>query len=296
MRAYKKWGDRMKRIGIIPNKLKDKQFAVTEEVAKWLIDAGIDVYMTEEDQVELDASIKVHCTPDIYKECDSIIVIGGDGTILSVAEEACKYQIPIIGINLGRVGFLADIEPQDVRQSLSKLLKDDYTIEERMMLEATVVAPNGETYVFHALNDINVTRASFSRLVEFEIRVNKELSDVYPADGIIVSTPTGSTAYNLSAGGPIVVPHAKNYIITPVCPHTIYSRSIILSGDDEVDITALEGHDQSTALSIDGKLKMYLTPNHYVRIKKSPYVTSLIKCSERKFFDILREKIVERRR
>ena len=178
---------------------------------------------------------------------------------------------------------------------MQKLLEGVYEIEERMMLKATIISPEDEKYVFHALNDINVTRGSFARLVEFEIRINNELCDIYPADGMIVSSPTGSTAYNLSAGGPILVPHANTYVVTPICPHTLYAKSIILSDHDTIQIATLE-EAKDMALSIDGRLKMYLTPQHVVHIERATQVTKLIKLSERKFFDILREKIVERRR
>ena len=163
------------------------------------------------------------------------------------------------------------------------------------MLRATIITPEGETHVYHALNDINVTRGNFARLVEFEIRINNELCDIYPADGMIISSPTGSTAYNLSAGGPILVPHANTYVVTPICPHTLYAKSIMLSDQDTIQITTLE-EAKDMALSIDGRLKMYLTPQHVVHVEKAPQVTKLMKLSERKFFDILREKIVERRR
>ena len=204
-------------------------------------------------------------------------------------------DIPILGINLGRLGFLADIEPYEIEEALERLILKQYKIEERMMLRATIIGANGEKNVFHALNDVNVTRGSFSRLVEFEICVNEELSDIYPADGVIVATPTGSTAYNLSAGGPIVVPQASTYIVTPICPHTIYSKSVILCDLDKVRIKTLE-ETKDMALSLDGKLKMYLTSQDEVHIERSPYVAKLIKISDRKFFEIIREKIVERRR
>lgn len=286
----------MKHIGIIPNVLKDRHLEITAEIARYLTENGLNVYTTSEIARQLDSQVIILEEAALYESCDAIIAIGGDGTILSVAEKACVKDVPIVGVNLGRIGFLADIEPQDIEVCLQKLLNCDYTVEERMMLKATIIEPDGQEHVYHALNDVNITRDSFSRIVEFEIRVNNELSDFYRADGIIVSTPTGSTAYNLSAGGPIVVPHAKTYIITPICPHTIYSKSIMISDTDCVEIQTVEEEDKHMALSIDGKPKMYLMPNQVVHIEKSPYVTKLIKLSERKFFEILRAKIVERRR
>lgn len=285
----------MKGIGIIPNQFKDHNLTVTKQIVRWINQKGMTVYTTEEIERELGEEVQSLGEQALYESCECVIAIGGDGTILGVAEKACTKDVPIIGINLGRVGFLTDIEPQEIEKALEKLLQGDYEIEERMMLQATVISPAGEEQVFHALNDINVTRGSLSRIAEFELHVNGDLCDIYPADGVIVSTPTGSTAYNLSAGGPIVVPHVNAYIITPICPHTIYSKSIILSEKDHMAVRVLED-DKDTALSIDGKLKMYLTPYHTVRIEKSAYVTKLIKLFERKFFNVLTEKILERRR
>lgn len=285
----------MKHIGIIPNLMKDKDLKYTQHITNWLNRNEIAPYMAREVAEKIAGQATGVEVERLYELCDCLIVIGGDGTILGVAEAASLKDIPIVGVNLGRLGFLADIEPDEIEDAMGKLIKQQYKIQERMMLRATIVGHNGEKSVFYALNEINVTRGSFSRLVEFEICINDELSDIYPADGVIVATPTGSTAYNLSAGGPIVVPHAQTYVVTPICPHTLYSKSIMLCEQDTVRIRTLE-ETKDMALSIDGKLKMYLTPQDEVYIERSPYVTKLIKISERKFFEILREKIVERRR
>lgn len=285
----------MKHIGIIPNVFKDKDLEVTLQIINWFNQQGIKPYIADKIAHQIEGQTVAVREEELYELCDGLIVIGGDGTILGVAEVASVRDIPILGINLGRLGFLADIEPYEVEKALEKLISKQYKIEERMMLRATIIGADGSKNVFHALNDVNVTRGSFSRLVEFEICVNDELSDIYPADGVIVATPTGSTAYNLSAGGPIMVPQASAYVVTPICAHTIYSRSVILCDKDKVRIKTLE-ETKDMALSLDGKLKMYLTSQDEVYIERSPYVTKLIKISDREFFEILREKIVERRR
>lgn len=284
----------MKHIGVVPNLLKDKGLKVTSQITRWLNAKGLSPYMTEEVAEKIQANVITVTKDQLYEKCEALIVVGGDGTILGEAEAASKKMIPIVGVNLGRLGFLADIETEEIDKALEKLIEGQYKLENRMMLRATIVGPDGENHVFHALNDINVTRGSFSRIVEFEIRINGELSDIYRADGVIIASPTGSTAYNLSAGGPIVVPHADTYVVTPICPHTIYSKSVMLCSEDKVRIKTLE-EAEDMALSIDGQLKMYLTPQHEVHVERSPLQTQLIKISERKFFEILRQKIVERR-
>lgn len=286
----------MNHIGIIPNLFKDTDLQVTRKIIHWLQEHQINVYTSQEIKEKLNMEVTELPLKKLYQVCEAAIVIGGDGTILGAAQLASRNEVPILGVNLGRVGFLADIEPYEVEQALEKLIiKKEYKIEERMMLRATVISPDGKTNIFHALNDINVTRGNFSRLVEFEIYINDELSDIYAADGVIVATPTGSTAYNLSAGGPIVVPSASTYVLTPICPHTIYSKSIMLCTHDRVGIKILE-ETKDMALTIDGKLKTYLTAQDEIIIERSTYKTHLIKISDRKFFEILREKIVGRRR
>lgn len=285
----------MKHIGIIPNRLKDVKLNCTKQIINKLNQYDIVPYIIQELEEMVHGQVKGVTIDTFYNECECIIVIGGDGTILEVASIASLKGIPIVGVNLGRLGFLTDIEPTELDEALYKLIHHQFQIEERMMLQATIKNKLGEQFVFYALNEINVTRGNFSRLVEFEITINGDLSSVYPADGIIVATPTGSTAYNLSAGGPIIVPLAKTYVITPICPHTLYSKSIILCKEDKVCIRTLET-TKDTALSMDGKLKMYITSQDTVHIQCAPYVTKLLKLSGRPFFKILSEKIGDRNR
>ncbi|MBE6022400.1 MAG: NAD(+)/NADH kinase [Cellulosilyticum sp.] len=286
---------RLRHIGIIPNLMKDKDLTYTNQITSLLNKHNISPYMDREIAPKVEGNANGVEIERLYELCDCLIVIGGDGTILGTAEAASLKDIPIVGVNLGRLGFLADIELDEIEEAIERLIHGKYNIEERMMLRATIIGANGEKSIFYALNEINVTRGSFSRLVEFKITINDELSGIYPADGVLVATPTGSTAYNLSAGGPIVVPLAQSYVVTPICPHTLHSKSIVLCKEDKVCITTLE-ETKDMALSMDGKLQMYLTPQDVVYIERSPYVTKLVKISERKFFEILREKMFERRR
>ncbi|MEG0013628.1 MAG: NAD(+)/NADH kinase [Cellulosilyticaceae bacterium] len=284
----------MKNIGIIPNLLRDIDLDTTKIVVSWLQSKGFNCCLTSHIAIRLGEDSELS-EEDLYSQCDAIIGIGGDGTLLNIAQKAALYDVPIIGINQGRMGFLAEVEPSNMEVMLAKLLENPIKIEERMMLRAKVIEPTGQEHYFYALNDMNITRGSSSRITEFELRVNDNLLDVYPADGIIVATPTGSTAYNLSAGGPIVIPYADNIIITPVCPHTIYSRAMIVTGADRINIHTNNYDNPMMELAADGQRKMYITPDHIIEIEKSPYKTKLIKLSELNFFDILRKKIVERR-
>lgn len=286
----------IKTVGVIPNLLKDKDLSITHTIVKWLENHAYNALVSTHITTLLDIPNLQGVEESIlYASCDVVIVIGGDGTILGAAQKASLTRTPIIGVNLGRLGFLTDVEATNVVQLLEQLTRGEYTIEERIMLCATIIDPKGEGHVFHALNDVSITRGSYSRITEFEIQVNDHLLDVYPADGVIVATPTGSTAYSLSAGGPIVMPYAQNILITPICPHTIYSRCTLLSDQDKVSIHTNNHDGAQMEFGIDGQIKMAITPNHKIQIEKSPFVTRLIKLSGLHFFDILRKKIVERR-
>ena len=290
----------MKKIGIMPNLLKDEALCMTKEVIEWLEKYAFEIVVAKSLGEVLGESLtskfEVLEEKQLFRVCDAIIAIGGDGTILSVAQRACHTQIPIIGINLGRLGFLADIESTDMQRLMDKLLDTSYTIEERMMLAIKVIEPSGETHYFEALNDVSITRSNFSRITEFEVQVNNQFVDFYAADGLLVATPTGSTAYNLSAGGPIVSPSAKVMILTPVCPHTIASRPIVVADTDHILVKTYNHNGTQLELAVDGQTKGFITPRHKIEIEKAAYTTKLIKLQQQDFFDILRKKIVERHR
>ena len=285
----------MKIVGIIPNTDNDKDLIMTKQVIGWfeghdykvLVTTGIGTLLKRDEIATIEQNL--------FKESDFIVVLGGDGTFLSVAQKAAVESVPIIGVNLGRLGFLTDIEKETALDSFEKLLTGNYTIEERMMLDIDIISEDHKTQTFIALNDVSVTRDSYSRLIEYSIHINGQYADVYPADGVIVSTPTGSTAYSLSAGGPIVDPKASIMVITPICPHTIYSRSIIVSEQDTIDVVIPELQGGRIGIAVDGKKVYSIKPGDITRVSKSKYTSKLLKLSDHSFYDILRNKIVERR-
>lgn len=288
-------GDRVQKIGIIPNLVKDDQLEMTKQVIAWFESHKFKTMITPCVAQILDRNDIAVSEESLYKNSDCVVVLGGDGTLLGVAQKAAIQKVPIIGVNLGRLGFLTDIEKDTALSSFEKLVSGNYYIEQRMMLEVNIILNNQPKHKFLALNDVSITRDSSSRMIDYSINVNNQYVDVYPADGIIVSTPTGSTAYNLSAGGPIVDPMANIMVITPICPHTIYSRSIIVSERDSIDIHIPELQGASVGVCVDGKNVYHITPDDIIRVCKSEHVVNLIKLSEYSFFDILRTKIVERR-
>ena len=218
-----------------------------------------------------------------------VIILGGDGTLIQVAGALAGTDIPLLGINLGTLGYLAEVERDHIIPTLERLIDDKYDIEERMMLSAFTKGKESA-----ALNDIVITRLGDLRVVRYRIYVNGRCLTKYDADGIIVSTPTGSTGYSMSAGGPIVEPNASIILLTPICPHTLNTRSVVLSADDEIRIEVCEskyGHEHEAYVSCDGAKAINLAAGETVDIKRAAGVTKIIKMSREGFLDILSRKL-----
>ena len=230
----------------------------------------------------------------LYEHADLAIALGGDGTILAAAGEVARHDIPILGINIGHLGFLAEIEPHAISPYLQRLLDGDYKVESRMMLRADVSRGGEVIETFHALNDIVVSRASFSRLLSLRTVYDGHLLDSFVADGVILSTPTGSTAYSLSAGGPIVDPALDVILVTPICPHTMHARSMVLPLNKPVTVALgpYGGHD--SFVTADGKQGVSVLEGDCVTVVKSNYKTKLIKLTDTTFYDTIRQKLSER--
>lgn len=282
----------MKNIGIVPNLDKDTKLIVTKEIIQFLLENNctpvLPVQIAEAVSMPgFGASIE-----DIYKSVEFLIVLGGDGTLLNVGRRAAQYNTPLLGINLGTLGFLTDTEASGAFQSIESVLKGDYIEEKRLMLEASILNKSIVSESHIALNDVCVTRGAFSKLVDLRVHVNKEYLDTFRADGIIISTPTGSTAYNLSAGGPILKPDTRMVAITPICPHAIHSRSVVISDDDIVTIEIGKNSRGDFLLSVDGQSGSPLDRDSIIQVKRSSFYTTIIKTNKLGFYDILRKKLV----
>lgn len=231
---------------------------------------------------------------EVVKDAECVLVLGGDGTLIRVAAGIQQYNLPMLGINLGTMGFLTEIEPNQISTALDKLMHEEYTIEDRMMVAGCVRTAGVQSEEQVALNDVVITRAGSLRVVEFNIYVNGAYLHSYQADGIIISTPTGSTGYNLSAGGPIVEPQAAMLLITPICPHTLNARTIVLSKDDyiEVEIGPARSEELEKAeVAFDGYRQVLLKTGDRVCVRNSESRARIIKINERSFLEILRRKM-----
>lgn len=273
----------MKRFFVVTNDGKDRDGRVTEQVARILESRGKTCILCRKDKQ------KNIIADSIPEEMDCAIVIGGDGTLIEVAR-LLKKEIPILGINMGTLGYLTEVEVDRVEEALNQILDGNYMMEDRMMLDGRF--DDGIQDV--ALNDIVLSRKGALRIIHFNLYVNGALLNSYEADGIIISTPTGSTAYNLSAGGPIVEPTAAMIVVTPICSHALNTSSIVLSAEDEIRIEIGEGRHgrpEEVFISFDGTNTRELRTGHTITIRRSEMITKLMKLSEISFLEILRRKM-----
>ena len=227
------------------------------------------------------SSPELHVDNEQLKETALIIVAGGDGTILKIAGVSAVHSIPIVGINLGRVGFMTEIEPEEIKSKLSKYLCLETRLEKRMMLEVNI--SGNEKSGLHALNDVVISHSVVGNLIDLSIKVDDVFIDKYRADGVIIASPTGSTAYSFSAGGPIMFPEAKNILIQPLVPHMKIGRAMVISGESTVEV-GIENANQAI-MTVDGK--QYETPvtqNNQVTVCKSPYIATFLRQKDPKAF------------
>ncbi len=225
---------------------------------------------------------------ELAARAEFIMAFGGDGTILRAARLAARRGIPILGVNLGGFGFLAEISTEDLPGVLPDLLAEHYELDERMMLQ--VQTDHAEEQPWLALNDVVVTKSGVARVLRLRVLVNGEHLASYPADGVIVATPTGSTAYSLSAGGPILHPNVEALVITPICPHTFNARSVVVDGNAAVDIELTVPSPEATA-TVDGRLGLTLGESWRVRVRRAPQTTHFVRVRSSSFYGILRTKL-----
>ncbi len=242
-------------------------------------DKGINVYIDS-----LSANLIGVIGMEFEKMCksvDFIVALGGDGTLISVARRSYRFDKPILGINAGKLGFLTDINPENIQEFLDKYLAGEYRIDKRMVIEIQ----NNDTKLY-AFNDVVISKEFISSMIHVDVDTNESHLNRYYGDGLIISTPTGSTAYNLSAGGPVVYPLTESFILTPICPHSLTQRPLVLPSHFEID---LQVHEENAKLIIDGQ-EIFDMKNR-IKIKKAENPTKMIHRIERNYFEVLREKL-----
>jgi len=279
----------MKRIGIIAKRNKPEALTVVQDLLVWLNKKGVECFI----EPEIAARIK---NPSLKKEemssvVDMLVVLGGDGTLLAAARAIQKRRVPILGVNLGGLGFLTEITLDELPQMLDDVLEGRYDTDERMVLNACVRRANNVIEEFTVLNDVVVTKGALARIIELETRVNNEYLTTFRADGLIIATPTGSTGYSMSAGGPIVYPSLESVIITPICPHALTNRPLIVPRDVLIDVT-LRNEESEVYLTLDGQTGLQMEINDTIQVRRGEGFISLVTSPSKSYFGVLRTKLM----
>lgn len=283
----------VKRVILTPNPYRDKNFQTVRNAVKILEECGIETRLCL--PFEVDKTFDLPKDLTFYKlerelpHSDLVICFGGDGTILHMAKAATKQSIPILGVNIGTMGFMAELESNEM-DKLRQIATGDYKIDRRMMLDVTVRRDKDILYRDICLNDVAITKGAVARIVHLSVRCDGVQAMECGGDGIIIATPTGSTAYNLSAGGPIVEPEAKNMMITPICAHDMASRCIVTSDKRVITVALVRNARRNAFLSVDGGKAVRLNMGDITTIRKSNMETKLLRLNERSFFDVLNAK------
>ena len=283
----------MKHIILTPNPYRDKNFQTVRNAMEVLKSVGIQVSLCLPFEVdrgyELPKDLRFSKLERELNNADAVICFGGDGTILHMAKAATKRGIPILGVNIGTMGFMAELESTEL-DKLKLLATDNYTLDKRMMLDVTV--QRDRDIIFHdiCLNDVVITKGAVARIVHLSVHLDGVQAIECGGDGVIIATPTGSTAYNLSAGGPIVEPEAKNIIVTPICAHDVVSRCIVTSDKRVITTQIIRNARRNAFLSVDGGKATRLNMGDVATVKKSNLETKLIRLKDRSFFDVVNSK------
>lgn len=283
----------MKNVILTPNPYRDKNFQTVRTALQILKNAGIPTRLCLPFEVDrsydLPRDLRFSRLDRELGNAEMVICFGGDGTILHMAKAATRRGVPILGVNIGTMGFMAELESTEL-DKLAQLAKGNYTLESRMMLDVTV--QRGQDILFHdiGLNDVVVTKGTVARIVHLEVKCDGVTAMESGGDGVVVATPTGSTAYSFSAGGPIVEPEAKNMIITPICPHDVASRCIVASDQRVVTVEMVRNVRRNAYLSVDGGKALRLNMGDVVTIKKSGLETRLVRLQQRSFYDVVGAK------
>ena len=283
--------------GITGNPTKDSLWTPVAEVVSWFRDRGLDFWIHEpiaagllERDLIPPAVGREHSVADIVQAGDLVLSFGGDGTLLRAAHLTGPNDTPLLGVNIGRLGFLADIEVEQLHEALEQIVAGNYTIEERMVLEARAESPSHFDTEW-AVNEFVLDRSGAAGLIKIEVEVNGTPLNTYWADGLIMATPTGSTAYSLSTGGPIIAPGVEAVILTPIAPHTLTVRPIVLPADSTITCRVLDD-DQPYVFAADGRSVMFEEHNLQFTIERAHHTVNLVKLPGQHFFQTLRSKLM----
>jgi len=279
---------KIKKIGIIANVRKGQSAQYTRSLCDWLLSKGVDVLLEEETGSQIGvAGVEIR---QLASDVDLLVVFGGDGTILNLAHSICGIEVPIVGVNIGRLGYLVGIDLKEMCQVLETILSGQLEIEKRMMLDVSLHIAGQETKRYAVLNDVVISRGHFNRPVRLDASIDGQYLATFEGDGIIVATPTGSTAYSLSAGGPIIYPQMSCIVITPLCPHTLTNRPLISPAHVLVTLK-MARHASGATVALDGMFSYDLSAGDVVTVRQSPFITRIVSSPLRDYWEVLRTKL-----
>ncbi len=286
----------MLKIAVLPNLTKMDAAFHTTRILKKLLALGAQPLMLGKDcPLFGDLALYHESSAALLTECDVVIAVGGDGTIIRAAKEAMQFDRPVLGINVGRLGFVAGLETDELDR-LKNLIEGKFILDERMVLKAELDC-DGLQRQYYALNDAVIARGALSRILDLEVLFNETIVCDYRADGLILSTPTGSTAYSLSAGGPVIDPSMKCILLSPICPHSLMTRTVVFGEASKLKVRVNSSGNESEAfLTIDGEISISLKDfNSYIHFEKAPQTAKIIKLKNTNFYEIVNNKLAERR-
>jgi NAD+ kinase len=285
----------IRRIGIVLKPHQPKALSKICELAVWLAERDIKLVggpEIEREQIEHQTGCSVDQVPtqELPTDVDLMLVLGGDGTMIATARMIGDHDVPVLGINYGGLGYLAEFRIEELYSALESILSDNYRLDKRVMLAVELLRDEVALTTNRVLNDVVINKSALARIIEIEAWFNSQFVNAFRADGLIVSTPTGSTAYNLSAGGPVIFPSMNAVVITPICPFTLSNRPIVVPDHSEIELI-LKTDQEEVALTLDGQVGCPLRVGDRVRIRKSRTTFNLVQPSNRNYFDVLRDKL-----
>jgi NAD+ kinase len=287
---------KLQSIGIISKPSKPELQKIVPDLVDWLRKRSIDTFLDRETATGIESIVRekmnvpVLARRDLGEECDLIVVLGGDGTLLAAARHTRLNDVPILAVNLGGLGFLTAVTVEEIYDCLDLIIKQQHQIDTRKMLQIEVLRDEDILSTFHALNDVVLNKGTLSRILDFEIYIDRRFLNLFKADGLIVSTPTGSTAYSLAAGGPIVHPSVEAFVITPICSHTLTNRPLVASNHSQI-IVVLKTEAESVFLTVDGQVGMALHSGDRIRCTLSESHIALVRPPHKDFYEVLRNKL-----
>jgi NAD+ kinase len=278
----------MKKIGIICKPGRPEPLEILKELLPWLGRRGYETLVDSEAAAAL--GMQGRAREEIAAEVDAVLVLGGDGTMLGVSRLVAERGIPILGVNLGSMGFITEVNREEIYEAVDTMLSGTCSVEERLMLSAGVLRDGERIAEYTVLNDVVINKSALARIVDLDAFINGVYVTTFKADGLIISTPTGSTAYSLSAGGPILYPSLDSILLTPICSHTLTNRPIVLPDNFTIRVI-LKTVSEDVYLTLDGQMGFSLRKDDVIEVNKSPYKTRLFIPCERDYFNILRTKL-----